>query len=337
MKTVILLVTVMITWFFSGCSSSEKTEKAPENELHVYASIPPVAYFAERIGGEHVRVSVLIEPGDSPHSFEPTPRQVMELGGADIYLRLGIPFENQLVNRLFTGSNRTKVVDVDKGITKRQMIPHDIHHVHNNHQHSERDHDVDHNGTESTKAEPDPHTWLSPLLIPQQARNITDALSEIDPSNRNYYEANMAAFLTEVDSVHRIIEAVLKPHRGRSFYTFHPAFGYLADAYGLVQEAVEIEGKSPSPKALNRLMEKARKEGVRIIFVQPQFDDKSARAVAQAIDGAVIPMDALKWDVLDNLRTMAEKIDLALQDQKGKRIDSHQMQDEGDKRAESIR
>lgn len=324
MKAILIISSAIIAWFTFGCSSHEKETETSEHELHVFASIPPVAYFAERIGGAHVRVSVLLKPGENPHSYEPTPRQIMELGGADIYLRLGMPFENQLIDRLYTGDDISKVVDVDKGITRRQMVAH-------------HDHIDEFTESESRAPEPDPHTWLSPRLIKVQARTITEALSRINPSNRDHYKTNLAMFLTEIDSVHRIIETVLKPHHGRSFYTFHPAFGYLADEYGLVQEAVEIEGKSPSPRALKRLVENARNEGVRIIFVQPQFDDKSARAVAQAINGAVIPMDAMKKDVLDNLCRMAEKIDLALKEQGRKMTGIDPGDDEDDRDVEPVK
>ncbi|MFH1742105.1 MAG: zinc ABC transporter substrate-binding protein, partial [bacterium] len=105
---------------------------------------------------------------------------------------------------------------------------------------------------------------------------------------------------------------LLKPYRGESFYVFHPAFGYFGDAYGLKQEAVELEGKAPTPRQLSTLIKKARTENVRIIFVQPQFDKKSAEAVSNSIDGAVVPMDPLAKDVLKNLEEMAMKVGKAL-------------------------
>lgn len=301
-KTIFFFATAFIFGLSAGCSSKGKTDRSQHSKLHVFASIPPVAYFVERIGGDRVDVSVLVEPGVSPHSYEPTPKQVMELGGSDLLFRLGMPFEDRLIGRLFTGTNRKKVIDLGKSITKLKLTPHDSHDNHTE------------NHNECMEPELDPHIWLSPLLIPVQARNIADGLIEIDPSNRDYYLTNLAVFISEVDSVHQVVKKVLEPHHGRSFYTFHPAFGYLADAYGLVQEAVEIEGKSPSPKAINQLIEQARKEGVRIVFVQPQFDDKSAKSIAQAIDGAIVPMDALIKDVLENLLAMAAKIDSALQE-----------------------
>ena len=98
------------------------------------------------------------------------------------------------------------------------------------------------------------------------------------------------------------------PYRGRSFYVFHPAFGYFADAYHLRQESVEIEGKSPTPRQLVRLLQQARADGVKIIFLQPQFNQQMAASIAQSLGGAVMPMDDMAYDVETNLDDVATKI-----------------------------
>ena len=95
-------------------------------------------------------------------------------------------------------------------------------------------------------------------------------------------------------------------------WLFHPAFGYFAQAYGLEQQAVEVAGKTPTPRQLTGLIRKAKADGVTLIFVQPQFDQRSAAVVAKAIGGAVVPMDPLAKDVLANLKTMATKVEKAM-------------------------
>ncbi len=113
--------------------------------------------------------------------------------------------------------------------------------------------------------------------------------------------------------MHTRLRNELLPYKGKTFYVFHPAFGYFAAAFGLKQRAVEAGGRSPSPRQLAALIEQARKEKVRIIFVQPQFDQKGAEAIARAIDGTVINLDPLAYDVLGNFSRIAESLDRSFQ------------------------
>ena len=110
------------------------------------------------------------------------------------------------------------------------------------------------------------------------------------------------------DRVDAELEEILRPLRGEALFVFHPAFGYFADRYGLEQIAIEIEGREPGPRQLEEIIEHAKEQGVRVIFVQPQFSKKSAETVARAIDGAVVPIDPLAYDWLDNLKRIGEKV-----------------------------
>jgi len=283
--------------------------KAAPQPLEVFVSIGPQAYFVRRIGGEHVQVHVLVKPGQEPHTFEPTPRQMMALARARLYFAIGMPFETRLIQKIHARHQRLTVVDTAKGI-KRRMMTHHRGGPHAAERPTEKEHQQrrGHRGP----GEPDPHIWLSPPLIKVQAKNIAEALIAADPEHGEHYKKNLASFLRDIDRTHARIGHLLKPYKGRSFYVFHPAFGYFADAYGLKQKPVEMEGKRPTPRQLSRLIQSARADGVKIIFVQPQFSSKSAEAVAWAINGAVVPIDPLAPDVLKNLQQMADKIERAL-------------------------
>lgn len=273
--------------YVSGPSESETgTADAAAERLSTFAGIPPVAGLVKRIGGPHVEVEILVAPGRDPHIFEPTPRQAVALSNARLMFKVGMSFENQLVQRIAPDHPRLTVVDTAAGIKKRP---------------SDEDHD-------HASGETDPHVWLSPPLLKIMATNITEALCRADPGHAEDYRKNLATLHSELDSLHARIARTLAPYRGQSFCVFHPAFGYFGDAYGLKQEAVEVEGKSPGAKQLQRLIEKARADGVKIIFLQPQFDPRSAEAVAVAIGGTVVPMDDLAEDVLGNLADMAAKV-----------------------------
>jgi len=257
------------------------------DRLRVFVSILPQAYFVQRVGGEHVDVEVLVGPGQGPHNYEPTLKQMTRLAGARLYFRIGVPFEETLVRKLASFHQDLRIVDTRRGI---ELHP------------AEDDHE----------GRKDPHIWLSPKLASIQAGTICDALCEADPVNKADYRSNLARLQRDLAGLDARIAKALAPLRGRTFYVFHPAFGYFAEAYGLKQEAVEIGGRSPSARHIKELIEKARAEGVKVIFVQPQFSGTAAETIAAAIGGAVVRMDPLAPDYFRNLEEMTEKIQNAL-------------------------
>ena len=169
---------------------------------------------------------------------------------------------------------------------------------------------------EHEAGEMDQHTWLDPQLAKIQAKTIADTLIRIDPSHKDQYEKNLKGFQADLDAIHEQLKKALAPVKGKSFFVFHPAYGYFGDAYGLKQVPVQIGGKEPTARQLARLIELAKEDGVRVIFVQPQFSKKTAEALAKGIGGAVVPLDDLAPDYLKNLQEMATKLDSALQAQK---------------------
>jgi zinc transport system substrate-binding protein len=286
-----------------GCRrTTDPTQPSAPDAIHVFVDIPPLASLAERVGGPHVHVGILVQPGRDPHTYEPLPRQMAALAKARLFFKVGMPFEDRLIDKIGSSDGRLAVVDVTDGIHKRPMTEDCGEHA------GEADHGEDHAG------EPDPHVWLSPPLLKTMAANIAESLEAADPAHRADYQKNLAALAADLDALDARIARELAPCRGKSFYVFHPEFGYFGDAYGLKQEAVEVGGKSPTPRQLYQLIKQARADGVRIIFLQPQFDPRAAEAVAAAIDGAVVPIDPLAKDVIANLEDMAGKIGKAVKD-----------------------
>lgn len=272
----------------------------------IFVSILPQAYFAERVAGDHVSVEVLAGPGQSPHSFEPTPKQMAKLAEADVFFTIGIPFEKGFVHKIKSSNPRLKIVPTDTGITKRRMKTDRHHDEKEGHAH-EKTYAAEHKGGA------DPHVWLDPVLVKGMAEIMCDTLSGLMPENKKTFRKNLDAFTRDLNDLDRKIADVLKPLRGRKFFVFHPAFGYFGDRYGLDQQAVEIEGKEPGARQLARLTEEAKEEGVRVLFVQPQFAKTSAATVAQEIGGAVVPIDPLARNYIQNLTEMADTIKNSLQ------------------------
>ena len=288
-------------------------QQVPSDKLHVVVSILPQAYFVERVGGERVDVEVLVGPGQSPHAYDLTPKQLEGLSRAKVYFRVGIDFEEALVPRIQRLFKDLNVVDQRAGVPLRTMTAAEI-----TAEEEHAGHGEPHGAEPQAHAgRPDPHIWLNPLLVKTQARTICDALVKLDPPHASDYQRNLAGFEADLDRVHAEIAKTLAPLKGRELFVFHPAFGYFADAYGLKQVPVEIEGKEPTAKQLAELIARAKADQVKVVFVQPQFSQKSAEAVAQAIGGAVVPIDDLSRDYLKNLEDIAAKIKAGLEQSPG--------------------
>lgn len=301
-------------------------QERTDGPLTVGVSIPPQAYFVQRVGGEYVRILTLVEPGQSPHSYEPTPRQMTALAEAGLYFSIGVEFERQTLPRLGKLFPKMAIVDTRAGVPLRKMSAdahceheheHDGEHDdHAGHQH-EGEHHEEHGETQPTEhdhaaGEADPHIWLSPALVKIQARTICIALSSKDPAHADEYKRNLAAFEADLDKIHERLAEALKPLKGQEVFVFHPAYGYFMDEFGLRQVPVEIAGKEPTARQLAQLIDRAKAVGVHAVFVQPQFSKKTAQAVAEAIEGAVVAMDPLAADYLDNLERMAEAVKAGL-------------------------
>jgi zinc transport system substrate-binding protein len=265
-----------------------------DGPLSVYVTIPPQAYFVERIAGELVNVGVLVGPGQSPHAYDPSPRQMAELVDSDVFFTVGLPFEEELLPRIRRLAPDLEVVATDYPVPKREM-------------------ESAAGGRHGDHGRRDPHIWMDPDRVKIQARVIARTLERHDPSHDATYAANLESFIAELDSLDARITRALAPVEGSRLYVFHAAFGYFADAYGLEQVPVEVGGKEPSARQLARLIERATADGARVIFVQPQFSTTAAEAVADAIDGVVVPIDPLARDYAANLERVADAVRTGLQ------------------------
>ncbi len=302
------LTVILLTLFVSG--SSIAAEK-----IDVFVTVPPQKWLIDRIGGELIHTNVLVGKGQDPHTFEPTPKQIAALSAAKIWFISDMEFENQLMKKIQQNNPKLSIVDMNHDVNKLEIEEEHHHgeHGHDDHHKHGKDNHANHDDTKHTEhGEYDPHVWLSPVNLKIMADSVTQALAERDKPNSAIYKQNNSAVQQELTELHSALSARLAPYAGSSFYVYHPSFGYFAHAYKLEQHSVEIEGKSPTPKQIKALINQAKSENIKVIFVQPQFDPKSANAVASALEGEVVPLDALEEDVMTNLRVMADKISSAL-------------------------
>jgi zinc transport system substrate-binding protein len=273
--------------------------------VSVMVSILPQSYFVERIGGERVRVNVLVAPGKSPATYAPSPAQISNLAGANVYFRIGVPFENVLLGKIGSIAGQVLVVDTRRGIHLRKMeTGHSVHESEKT-RHAGA---VEAAAPSQGEAGHDPHIWLDPKLVRQQAVTICETLTRIDVDGAAFYQSNLEKFSSDLEALDEKLKRILAPFHGENLYVFHPSFGYFADAYGLRQFPIEIEGKAPKGKDLYQFIQAAKSSKARAIFVQPQFDRHAAEKIAAAIQGAVVPLDPLAGNYMENMESMALKI-----------------------------
>lgn len=248
--------------------------------LTVFVSIQPQAFVVEGVGKEKVAVEVLVPPGKSPAIYAPKPSQMIKLARAELFFSIGVPFERSLMPKIRGAAQGLTIVDTTQGIALRRFASGGV----------------------------DPHIWMDPMLVKKQAATVCDALCLVAPESSDYFRTNLDRLLADLDRLDKTIARALEPVAGETIFVFHPVFGYFADRYGLTQMAVEVEGKAPKGRVLADFIKLARASRIRVIFVQPQFDTRTAGKIAKAINGAVLPLDPLAKDYMENLMAMAQTI-----------------------------
>ena len=282
-------------------------------KVSVFVSILPQRYFLERIGGDAVEVSVMVMPGASPATYEPTPRQMAGLTRAKAYFSIGVPFEKTWLPRIEAANPAMTVVHTDEGIHKQPIGGHHHHEGAADHEHADHDHAGHDHGHHHGML--DPHIWLSPVLAKTMAGNICRGLSTVDPAHRAAYEANLEGLLRDIEALEGRMRAILDkvPANKRVFMVFHPSWGYFAKDFGLKQIPIEADGKEPSPRDLAKIVTEGREQGIDVVFVQPQFSDRSAKVIAAEMGARVVPLNPLAGDWADNMLRAAEAFRKALE------------------------
>jgi zinc transport system substrate-binding protein len=289
MKTLTLKILALCLGLLVTLPTSGRTAGPDTEPLRVVVSILPQVWFAQQIGGPEVQVSVLVGPGHSPATFDPTPRQLAELQDADLFISAGVPFEKGLVPRVQALPNGPTLVGPEPG----EGQDHEGHDHHGHHHHPD---------------ELDPHTWLDPMQAVASAQEMATAFGQFRPALAQLFADRAQALETRLAKLDQEIRNQLAPHAGRRFFVFHPAFGHFAEAYGLEQVAVEDQGHEPGPRQLARVINQAKADGATAIVVQPQFSEKAAGTVARAAGLQVINLDPLSDDYENNLRHIARTL-----------------------------
>jgi len=257
----------------------------------VIVSVAPYKNFVEEIAGNTVNVHLMVPAGASSHTFEPTPKQMLNASNAKMWFQIGEEFEPKAGRALQSYNKSMVFVDLRKGVELIASQEGDSDHCHCCH-HA-------HSGCV------DPHFWLSPKEVIIQVATIKDALIANFPQNKELYIENAKILTEKLKSLERELVKILAPIKGKTILVSHPAYGYLCRDYGLIQLSVEFEGKDPTPKQLTKILNIARQEHIAKVYIQTQYNSKGARLIAAEIGAEIVILDPYAENYFESMLEIA--------------------------------
>ncbi|MFD3455182.1 metal ABC transporter substrate-binding protein [Streptomyces sp. NPDC058691] len=282
----------------SACTAAAGETRTADGRLKVTASFYPMQFLAEQIGGSHVSVTDLTKPGTEPHDLELTPRQIGELGesGVVVYLKGLQP----AVDDAIAQSGVRHVVDA-ASLTALEDHGTEVdgHHHTTGDNHSDTEDGVPHEHDEDAGA--DPHIWLDPVKYATVAEGVGRTLAAADPDHAALYAKNTAALVKKLDTLNTAFTDGLRNRTSDTFLTTHAAFGYLAERYGLVEEAINgIDPEAePSAARMRALQSLAKDKHVSTVFFETLVSDRTAKTLAGDL--------GLRTDVLDPIEGITDR------------------------------
>ena len=284
--------TLILLSLLSACHPKATSD---QEKPVVSVSIPPQHYFIERLAGNLVEVNIMIPPGASPATYEPTLSQLNSLGQSDLYLKIGhIGFELSWMEKIRSVNPEMKVVDLSGGI---ELIEGN---GSKSHDHSHR-----HRGT-------DPHIWMSARNAAVIATHIHKALCILLPDNKEVLSSNLTTLLREIDSLDRAISEIVSEMDHRSFMIYHPSLSYFARDYQLEQMPLEVEGKTPSPAHMKQMTDLGKEHHIAAILVQKQFDQNNAKVLAREIGAKIVQINPLDYNWHSQMLFIANQLSISL-------------------------
>ena len=291
----------------------------------VIASIAPVEYLAKAVGGDKIEVQSLAK-GDV-HSYEPKPNDMKAVAKARIFIAAGLEFEEAWIPRFKASAKNLVVVQSDAKIAKLKeehsgheehdeehsghddnKAKDDKHSGHAEHAKHDEKHEAHEEHDEEHEAHADPHVWLNPMLAITMARNISDALIDMDKANKDFYLENFQKLMNDLLAFDESAKESLAGLKNRKFVVYHPAWGYFAEHYDLEQISIERNGKEPKIDEMASTVKMIKDENIKVIFADPNRSQKSAQVLASQTGAKVELLDPLGYNLLENLKIAVRAI-----------------------------
>jgi len=277
-RTILLLLLALATIYCHGNSTPT-----------VLVSVAPYKNFVEKVAGDTIEVILMVPAGSSSHTYEPSPKQMLNASGADIWFQIGEGFEARAGSALKNYSKDMQFVNLRQGLDLIVCQEGE----------SGRCACVQHHDCV------DPHFWMSPKEVIIQSKIIIATLAKRYPEHKQLYERNGEKLIQELEALNQEIAALLAPLKNRTILVSHPAYAYFCRDYNLKQLSIEFEGKDPTPKQLTNILAAARKEQIRRIYIQAQYSSKGARLIAKEIDAEIVTLDPYAENFFPNMLEIA--------------------------------
>lgn len=283
------LLGILLIFSLAAC----KGKKADQEKPVLMVSIEPQKYFLEQLVGDKYTVNCAIPAGSNPETFDPSPSQLINISKSKAYFAIGtLSSEHLFLEKVKTYDTGIKIIDCSEHIA---LLENDHHHhceFHSAHEHG------------------DPHIWSTPASARIIVQNMYHALTalEEDGANKEYYLANYTQLLSRINQTDEEIKNYLSKASNKSFIIYHPALSYFAEEYGLHQLTIEHDGKSPSPTYLAKLINEARKENIKAVFIQQEFDAKNAETLAKEIGAKAHTINLLSYDWNEEMIKIAKAL-----------------------------
>jgi zinc transport system substrate-binding protein len=284
MKKVSVIILIAAIIFSCG---SEKKPTSENTFPTITVSILPEKTFVEKIGGTDFKVNVLVPPGASPESHSLIPSQLKDISTSPVWFLMGhLGFEYSWKDKICDLNKSMKVFDLSEGLNLIAETEETGGHVH--------------------EGGVDPHIWMSPVEVKKIAGKIKEVLTQINPPGNARYEKNYQDFVKEIDETDTAIRKIFQGCEGKTIIVFHPSLTYFARDYGLNQVSLESGGKEPLTQHVKEVVDLAKKEKIKVIYIQSEFDRENARVFAEEIGGEIIQVAPLNPDWSKNLTGMAQ-------------------------------
>jgi zinc transport system substrate-binding protein len=287
-KYAALFVCLFGLWWLTSCGSKKVDERM------ISVTIEPERYFGQKIAGDKYKFNCVVPSGQSPETYDPTPKEMIKIGQSIAYFRIGtIGFEQLWMEKIKENNPELKIFDTSIGM---RLIKNE------EHPHAQEEDCTHHHGLT------DPHIWNSIEGAKVISWNILNALIELDPENTKYYWENYNKLMDEIEQTEKQLSDLLRPLNGTAFIIYHPALTYLAEEFGLKQLSIELDGKEPSPATLKDLVEMAKKENARVAFIQKEFDQRNAELIAKETGCKLVSINPLSFDWKDEMLNIAKSL-----------------------------
>lgn len=293
-KGLLLLGTVVLSVLLTACGGQEKKEASSNEKIQVMTTFYPMYEFTKQVVGDKGDIELLIPAGTEPHDFEPSAKDLAKISDSDVFVYNSPELETWTDNLTDTiDTKQTEIIQASKDIKLMEGTEHDHEEAH--------DHDTQEHEEHGHSHELDPHVWLDPALAIKEVETIRDQLSKKYPDDKAAFEKNAASYIDELKKLDEEFQTAFKDAKNKTFVTQHAAFGYLANQYGLTQEAIAgiSPDQEPSPSRLSELKHYVDDNQVKVIY----FEENASSKVAETLSKET----GVKLEVLNPLESLTDK------------------------------